>query len=179
MRYSVALPDDVIAAVRKCAEEAGITQAELTRRALIAYCTRSAPLSTPASTPPPAPAGTPFDAPLYTPGDEAIQTAIAARDEAIARATRAEADLATITAERDTAREDLATAEDQAHALELRAIKAETLAGERDRHADKLLQALAAVEGYTRPRPALTAETGEERPGLLDKFLSRFRRKTP
>lgn len=179
MRYSVALPDEVIAAVRKCAEDAGITQAELTRRALIAYCTPAAPLSTPASTPPIAPAGTPPDAPLYTPSDEAIETAIAARDEAIARATRVEADLATITAERDQAREDLAAAEDQTHDLEIRAIKAETLAKERDENRRELLEALAAVKAYTRPGRALPAATGEEPPGLLDKIKSVFRRKTP
>lgn len=151
MRTTIHLPDDRAEQIRTLAEAEGISQSEWLRRAIEAACVPSAyPLHTSAYPP-------------ETSTDElrAVQE----------RVSKAEADLATTTAERDQAREDLA-AERAARAV------AEAEAATHAKYAADLMQSLALVEGFAR-RALPAPDEREERPRPFEKFLSLFRRKKP
>ena len=148
MRFSIVVPDEVIATVRERAKEAGISQTEWARRLVLAGCDGRAP------------PGTPPDASEVR-RLEALETAAADRDRLAALVRDLEAG-------RDRAREDLAAERVRVAVLEAEAKKDAE-------HIRSLQSAIATVAAGARPALDTIADQDQGRPGILASARDRVR----
>lgn len=170
MRFSIVVPDEVIATVRERAKEAGISQTEWARRLVLAGCDGRAP----PGTPPDASEVRRLEDEIADAGARIVSlTAAIAAAEAEADRTRDETtaarlELETATAERDRAREDLAAERVRVAVLEAEAKKDAE-------HIRSLQSAIATVAAGARPALDTIADQDQGRPGILASARARVR----
>ena len=175
-RFSIIIPDALSATVKARAEEEEVSLAEVGRRALSAWCTADAPDTAAEYT---------AEIDRCTAAHQAAKTA---RDEAIARADKGEADLVRLEAESERLREDLVratTARDQfaerverleaeRHARELTLARLEVQVQGLEKEVSRLELHLADAKHAAEMSEGLLAAAGRREAELVERFGPRM-----